>query len=329
MTVVLVVSVRIRETTVFGALGPGKLYEGVTLLYLRLAGAAALILPMLGVFWLEDHANFGRPGLYLLAVAILFLVGGLGEILLLLRAGGLNPSSLPVHVGGILIVVAATAPLWSPAVVKPNGWIWLVIAVSVSFAIIATVEMWRYREPGSSVVNMSCSLFAMLYVTLPLCFLLQIRVEVPGRLALVGIVSVIFVVKWSDAGAYFAGRFLGRHQMAPVLSPKKTLEGAVVGILMAMIAAWVYFRVIATWWMEAPQEIGSMLSVLGYGLSLALAGIAGDLTESLVKRDVRQKDASSWIPGLGGILDVVDSLLWAAPLAYLWWFCGAFLPVAG
>jgi len=299
------------------------------LLHWRLAGAAALILPMLGVFWLEDHANFGKPGLYVIPVALLITVLGISEVLLLLRAGGLSPSPWAVHLCGLLVIVAAGAPLLSRSSTGHDGWLWLAIAVSASLAIMAIVEMWRYKESGSSVINMSGGLFSILYVTLPICFLIQIRVDVPGRLALVGIISVIFVVKWSDAGAYFAGRFLGRHRMAPVLSPNKTVEGALGGIVVATVASWLYFRFIATWWMESPDEIGSLLSVLGYGFTLAIAGIAGDLSESLIKRDMHQKDAASWIPGLGGMLDVVDSLLWAAPLAYLWWTCGTFQPVSG
>ena len=83
------------------------------MLHWRLAGAAALILPMMGVFWLEDHANFGSPGLYLLPVAMLFTVLGIGEVLFLLKVGGLRPSPWAVHLCGILIIMAAGGPLWS------------------------------------------------------------------------------------------------------------------------------------------------------------------------------------------------------------------------
>lgn len=291
----------------------------------RLAGAVVLILPMVTIFWAEDYANFGRPGIYLLPLALLFTILGMGEFLRLARAGGLALSSWSTYGSAVLIVLTGAMALWRP-VSGPSDeqvWLWFAIATSGAMAILSLEEMRRFRGPGRSLTQLAGGFFAVLYISLPIYFLLQLRVQIPGRLALVSIVSVLFVVKSSDAGAYFSGRFLGRHLMAPVLSPKKTVEGAVGGVIAGMLASWMYFRFIGNWWMGQAEPIGSTLSVLGYGLTLAAAGIAGDLTESLIKRDMQQKDASSWIPGLGGTLDVVDSLLWTAPLAYLWWVHGS------
>jgi phosphatidate cytidylyltransferase len=127
----------------------------------------------------------------------------------------------------------------------------------------------------------------------------------------VALALAIFVPKCCDIGAYFAGRFLGRHPMTPVLSPKKTWEGAVGGLLAAVGAAVAIDRfdpVVAGGW---PGEIG-------FGLTVGVAGMLGDLAESLVKRDCRSKDASQSVPGFGGLLDVIDSVIFAAPVAWLW-----------
>jgi phosphatidate cytidylyltransferase len=124
----------------------------------------------------------------------------------------------------------------------------------------------------------------------------------------------IFVPKVCDIGAYFTGRLLGRHRMSPVLSPKKTWEGAAGGIIAGASVAigidqlWV--PVTSYWW-----SAGCL------GLALAVAGILGDLAESLIKRDAMRKDASQIMPGFGGVLDVIDSILFAAPVAY-WWVGG-------
>jgi phosphatidate cytidylyltransferase len=103
---------------------------------------------------------------------------------------------------------------------------------------------------------------------------------------------------------------LGRHQMAPKLSPKKTWQGAIGGMLASVIVA---VGINAFW----PVLPGLLLAV-GFGVTVGLAGVLGDLAESLLKRDLQTKDASQSVPGFGGVLDVIDSLLFAAPVAYLW-----------
>jgi len=129
--------------------------------------------------------------------------------------------------------------------------------------------------------------------------------------ATAALILAIFVPKCGDIGAYFTGRLLGRHPMAPTLSPKKTWEGAVGGVAAA---------VLATIGMEyfVPVVRGGWASAASLGATLGIVGILGDLAESLIKRDARQKDASQVVPGFGGVLDVVDSILFAAPVAY-WW----------
>jgi phosphatidate cytidylyltransferase len=134
--------------------------------------------------------------------------------------------------------------------------------------------------------------------------------------------SMIIIVKLGDTGAYTVGRLCGRHKMAPRLSPGKTLEGAAGAILFSCAGAWLCFHVlgltsISPYWKSTPNIPAGWWI---YGLCLGVAGMFGDLAESLIKRDVGQKDSSTWMPGFGGILDILDSLLLAAPVA---WFCWA------
>ena len=142
-------------------------------------------------------------------------------------------------------------------------------------------------------------------------------------MGLAALVSVVFIVKWSDVGAYFTGKSLGRNKLAPRISPGKTREGFVGGLLLAVAAAVVFHWFIIPWLLPAATRPALWLLTV-YGLALAIAGVCGDLSVSMLKRDADRKDSGNWLPGLGGVLDVSDSLLWAAPLAYVCWMSGCF-----
>jgi phosphatidate cytidylyltransferase len=125
-----------------------------------------------------------------------------------------------------------------------------------------------------------------------------------------------------DTGAYTVGRIFGRHKMAPRLSPGKTIEGAVGAIIFACLGAWLSFRYLipAMSPTEIPAAIPGGWAI--YGVLVGVVGLFGDLAESFIKRDVGRKDSSTWMPGFGGVLDILDSLLLAAPVAWLCWILG-------
>ncbi len=112
----------------------------------------------------------------------------------------------------------------------------------------------------------------------------------------------------SDSGAYFSGRYFGRHKLCPAVSPKKTIEGAVGGIGSAAVAALVF----GCWLLDRPQ----LFLLLAIAVFLSLLGVIGDLTESVIKRGAGVKDSGSCLGGHGGILDRIDSLLFAIPALY-------------
>lgn len=134
--------------------------------------------------------------------------------------------------------------------------------------------------------------------------------EVDGRW---WVAYLLVVTKITDIGAYFAGSLWGRRKLAPAISPKKTIEGAIFGLVCAMAASFV-FHLLSDY--AGPFHLGTFEWVF-LGLLLGLAGQFGDLSESLLKRDANKKD-SNVLPGLGGVLDMVDSILFNAPIIYIY-----------
>jgi phosphatidate cytidylyltransferase len=165
--------------------------------------------------------------------------------------------------------------------------------------------------------TMGCNMLALLYV--PYLFNSFTRIafswdeggltDPVGRQGVMLALYTIGVVKLSDVGAYFTGRAIGRHKLFPRISPKKTWEGLIGGML-AAIAASMAFAHFST---HLSGLIGPVHAAV-LGLLLAVAGVLGDMFESVVKRAAGFKDSSSVIPGMGGLLDVLDSLLFGAPL---------------
>jgi phosphatidate cytidylyltransferase len=123
------------------------------------------------------------------------------------------------------------------------------------------------------------------------------------------------VVVWSDAGAYFAGRAYGKHKLAPRISPGKTVEGAIGGVLGGTLCGLVFKGIFDLWWPSLSQVFG-WVAAIGFGVILSVVAIVGDLVESLLKRDAQVKDAGAMLPGMGGVLDRIDSPLLAIPVMY-------------
>jgi phosphatidate cytidylyltransferase len=164
----------------------------------------------------------------------------------------------------------------------------------------------QYICCGTSAVLANCgaNCFSIIYLGLLGGFALAIRID----FGLWPVLMFVFVVKSSDIGAYAIGTLFGKHKFSPKISPSKTWEGTSAGVATAMVVALAFAAGfdIMSWW----------LAVI-FGLCLALAGLMGDLVESMIKRDAEQKDSANKVPGFGGILDIIDSPLVAAPFAYL------------
>ena len=157
----------------------------------------------------------------------------------------------------------------------------------------------------TATVTMSTTIFGVAWIALGLGHLLLLR-DVPehGRLAVFTVLIAVFA---DDTTAYLIGRLVGRHKLAPSLSPGKTWEGFVAGTVAAIAVA--FFALYEQDFLTIPESIG-------LGAAVALAGAAGDLFESALKRDLNVKDSGQLLGGHGGMLDRIDSLLFAAVAAY-------------
>jgi len=186
---------------------------------------------------------------------------------------------------------------------------------SVAILLLLTVGLGAvfFRSPQDGLGAAASTVFATVYVGLLLGSLVGIRMVEPDSSGRHWIVFLLAVVMMGDSGAYYVGSALGRHRLAPVLSPKKSVEGLVGGIGFSLATAFVLRALLF------PSL--SLLTTAGLGLILSCLGVLGDLFESLLKRSAGVKDASSLIPGHGGILDRLDSVLFASPalLLYLRW----------
>ena len=164
------------------------------------------------------------------------------------------------------------------------------------------------RQPGPAVLpEMASCVMAPVYLGLPLGALAAVRASAIGR---EGVLLLLAVIVISDSAQYYTGRAFGRRPLSPAISPKKTQEGAIGGVLFgtaAMVIGGRYvFGATAAWW-----------ELVLLGAAISLLGIVGDLFESLLKRSVGVKDSSHLIPGHGGVLDRIDSWLFAAPVYYV------------
>lgn len=299
----------------------------------RLLAAAAILIPLALLVWLDDQRNGGLPGIWLGPLALLVSLLACQETSNLLQKGAVATSPASNLLGVLLLLLATLVPVaWpadSPGCTGSNPWsntTWTLIGTALALGTVFGAELRRFRQPGESLQRVCSGTFAVCYAGLLLSFLVQLRLWSPDRLGLVAVLSTVLIVKLADTGAYFVGKSLGRHKLTPRLSPGKTWEGAVGAVLSGLLAAAAVYAVILPRY--CPDVERGALGWFGlYGLSLALAGMLGDLAESLLKRDAQCKDSSQWLPGLGGILDVLDSLLGAAPVSFAWWASGLLVAV--
>ncbi len=230
------------------------------------------------------------------------------EYIQLARRKGL-PCALWLCVGASVVQTLAffvALPLHMPLLPLVTG-----------FTAVAVIISWHFRSPESSLASIACEVFPLLYIATPLGFMVQI-LNFPGSSGVAGVWWLFYLVavtKVSDVGAYCAGKLFGRKRLAPLLSPKKTIEGAIGGLLASLGMS--LLLVYAAGLFGEESLMLKMPKVLILGLLLGLLSQFGDLAESVFKRDAGVKD-SNRLPGCGGILDLLDSLLFTAPFVYLY-----------
>jgi phosphatidate cytidylyltransferase len=279
-----------------------------------------------------DGLGAGRaaPGLWLMPLLWMAMVLGSQELLGLARAEGIEPLPWAVYVGNALIPTAAALPMLMQAAGRPvdERWAWqaawLVLAAALAAVLVG--EMRRFSHPGQTLARLAVACLALVYLGGMASYWVWLRRWPDGQdgapWGMVALVSMVLIVKMADTGAFVVGKNWGRHKLTPVLSPGKTWEGVLGGVATAMATSWLFFTWGAGWWIGPSYVAPSWAAAAGYGVLLALAGVVGDLAESLLKRDAQRKDSSTWLQGLGGVLDIVDALLLAGPVAWLCWEAG-------
>ena len=252
----------------------------------RVLSGAALLAVVAAVIWL-------LPPVATVAVAGIALAVAAAEYAALARAAGADVARVPA----VLAALGVAA-----AVVFEPGW--LAGALLAALLLIGGTELARGANDGA--LNRAGGAgFATLYLAVPFGALADLRL---GGGA--GVLSLLLVtVIASDTAQYYGGRTLGRRLLAPAISPGKTVEGAAFGIA----AGTLVLGLDPVGWLPELAPAGRLL----LGAGVAVAGIAGDLFESRLKRASGVKDSSALIPGHGGLLDRVDGLLFAAPVYWI------------
>jgi phosphatidate cytidylyltransferase len=303
------------------------------MLVARILLGTLFIAAFVGLCWLDCRA--ARPGAWLLPLAVALSLLGAGELTDMFCKRGSKPRPLAIQCGVLLTVLAAGMPVLAPNLIggtSLNGLGWTAMGLAAALLVAMVGELQRFNAAGAATTNLALTSFAVLYAGGLTGFVVQLRLlsggqwGTDGRWGMLALVSLVATVKMSDIGQYTVGRLIGRHKMAPVVSPGKTWEGAGGGIFFAVAAAWVVFMWGTNWIVGTPSgpaekiaTTSSSLAIVAFAVVVAAAGMLGDLAESLLKRDAGIKDSSGWMPGFGGVLDVLDSLLGAAPVAYLFW----------
>lgn len=251
----------------------------------RIVVAAVLLPLVLGIVWLGEWWLFG-----------LAVVGGLlalHELCGMARA--LRPIVLAGYVGIVLTLLGA----------QLGGPTWLLAGILATLPA-ALLVFFVSSARQHAVAGFAVTLLAVAWVGGGLSLLLLLRDESDhGRLLIFTTLLAVFA---DDTAAFFVGRAIGRHRLAPAISPGKSWEGFVAGTIAA---------VLVTFFALYEQDVVTTGESLVLGLVIALSATMGDLFESAVKRDLAVKDSGRLLAGHGGVLDRLDSLLWAGPVAYV------------
>ncbi len=298
----------------------------------RAAVATVVIAVFAGLVWADAIGLGGAPPAWWLAPLVVAVAArGAAEFAGLFAAAGVPIRGRLVQLLTVIVAVsagvgaqAASFASLTPRAV-PLGW--TAAAITAALVTLLAAEVVRYARGMRALDRVAAGTLVVAWLGLPLAFMVALRLlcvenlgpeqRGPGHLGILPLVSLVAVVKTGDIAAYAVGSLVGRTKMAPVLSPGKTWEGAAASLAASLAAAW--FVIERAGIAAGAQPWGGWPL---YGLAVGAAGMLGDLAESLAKRELGAKDSGRMLGGLGGVLDLVDSLLLAAPVAWLLWAVG-------
>ncbi len=292
----------------------------------RLLTSGLLIAVMLVLIYLDYHSPLrGVSGSWLLPAGYFFAIGTALDLERMLQKKWRLPTGrIPGTVA--VVMLFASFPILGPLIFHGTrtsgtdrealGWAAVGITSAVFLNAIFALQDFSKQRPNI-LESLGMSSLAASYLGGGFSFWIILRLAGEHKWGLLALVGVIAVAKISDSAAYFVGRFLGRSKLCPSISPKKTWEGAIgggVGAILVSIAVFCWFT---PWVFGAQFASNYLLGAILTGLLIAVAGLMGDLIESVVKRTVEVKDSGNSLPGLGGVWDLTDSLLPASLVGYL------------
>lgn len=284
----------------------------------RLIFGSLLIAVLIALIYFDERMiDPPVTGALVAGVVLVLALLGTREMITLTRSAGhetLTFWPLPVCAALVVIPYASANRLFV-------DWIVTDLEATVGVLLIAFVGsaagVAARKKSEGAIGAIGSTLVVVLYVGLLASYLVRIRVYGPTGASWL-LLYYIGVVKFCDMGAYFTGRAIGRTKLIEWLSPKKTIEGLAGGVTASIIVAVAVPMIVRS---AAPgSTYATMFPSTGmavvFGAAMALVGHAGDLLESLFKRDAKTKDSAAAVPAFGGVLDIIDSPLLTAPLAY-------------
>jgi phosphatidate cytidylyltransferase len=263
----------------------------------RVWSGVALVVLAIAVVWFA-------PALLFFAIAEALLLLAFIEYSRLSSAVGYPLPAVASGVATLLTSVGVTSTRWIGDTVVGTA-VALDAVLMSAFVALAALALTTWRGDRDGLGRVAAAVFPLLYLGLPVGALVAIRMMRGPE----GLFLLMLTVMVSDTAQYYSGRMFGRTPLAPAISPKKTVEGAIGGFVLGMLL----MAVAGHWWL--PDVSWPIRIVLG--AAMVALGIAGDLFESMLKRSAGVKDSSTLIPGHGGVLDRIDALLFAAPIYYV------------
>ncbi len=247
------------------------------------------------------------------ALTVLFGILGVNEFNRMTNKNFVSNTTTMLDLIGTVLLITAAAPMfWTANQIFPDTQSIGLFALGYFIYLITRFIIQLYMHDGNPLSHLAHSILGQVYIAVPLAMLGLMYTIIGKHLTL-----AMFILIWlSDTGAFCVGSLIGRHKLFERISPKKSWEGFIGGLVFCLAAS-----ALLAWLFPAEVKGLSMLQMLGFGAVVCVAGTWGDLIESIIKRSLGVKDSGNLLPGHGGILDRIDSLLLVTPAVALYMVC--------
>ncbi len=247
------------------------------------------------------------------ALTVLFGILGVNEFNRMTKKNFVSNTTTMLDLIGTVLLITAAAPMfWTANQIFPDTQSIGLFALGYFIYLITRFIIQLYMHDGNPLSHLAHSILGQVYIAVPLAMLGLMYTIIGKHLTL-----AMFILIWlSDTGAFCVGSLIGRHKLFERISPKKSWEGFIGGLVFCLAAS-----ALLAWLFPAEVKGLSMLQMLGFGAVVCVAGTWGDLIESMIKRSLGVKDSGNLLPGHGGILDRIDSLLLVTPAVALYMVC--------